>query len=54
MLAALRGHKTVAEICREHDIQRRCCAAKSNGFERTLWRETMELDVAGEALRGWK
>jgi hypothetical protein len=27
VLASFRGDRSVAEICREHDCRRRCCAA---------------------------
>ena len=81
VLAALRGHKTITEICREHDISETLLRRWREQFlaggaerlagkteraeadelrkqvrqlERTLGRKTMELDVAGEALRGWE
>ena len=81
VLAALRGHKTIAEICREHDISETLLRRWREQFlaggaerlagktersetdelrkqvqrlERTLGRKTMELEVAGEAVRGWE
>ena len=81
VLAALRGNKTIAELCREHDISETLLrrwreqllaggaerlAGKAERtetdelrkqvrqLERTLGRKTMELEVAGEALRGWE
>lgn len=80
-MAALGGQKTIAEICREHDISEtllrrwreqflaggaeRLAGKTERGeadelrlkvrqLERTLGRKTMELEVAGEALRGWE
>jgi transposase len=81
VLASLRGNKTIAELCREHDIadsllrkwreQFLAAGAQrlSGGAERTevddlrrqvsrleraLGRKTMEVEVAGELLRGWE
>jgi transposase len=81
VLASLRGNKTHAELCREHDIadsllrkwreqflqagaerlggkterteadELRLRVAK---LERALGRKTMEVEVAGELLRGWE
>jgi len=81
VLASLRGQKTHAQLCREHDIadsllrkwreqflaagaerlsgktertetdELRARVAK---LERALGRKTMEVEVAGELLRGWE
>ena len=81
VLASLRGQKTIAELCREHDIsetllrrwreqflaagaQRLSAKAERteldelrqqvSKLERALGRKTMEVEVAGELLRGWE
>jgi transposase len=81
VLASLRGNKTVAQICREHDISETLLrrwreqflaagAQRLSGkaertelddlrgqvakLERALGRKTMEVEVAGELLRGWE
>jgi transposase len=81
VLASLRGPKTMAELCREHDIARsllrkwreQFLAAGAEGLqgkterteaddlrrqisrlERALGRKTMEVEIAGELLRGWE
>ena len=81
VLASLRGNKTHAQLCREHDIadsllrkwreqflaagaerllgkterteadELRARVAK---LERALGRKTMEVEIAGELLRGWE
>ena len=33
---------------------RRSCAGRSRELERALGRKTYELEIAGEALRGWE
>ena len=77
----MRGPKTIAELCREHDIadgllrkwRGQFLAAgaerlqgrmerteadelrrQSARLERALGRKTMEVEVAGELLRGWE
>jgi transposase len=81
VLASLRGPKTIAVLCREHDISeslpRRwreqflaAGAVRLSGkvertetdelrrqvsrLERALGRKTMEVQIAGELLRGWE
>jgi transposase len=81
VLASLRGPKTIAQLCREHDIsesllrkwREQFLAAGVEGLsgrqerteadelkrqvsrlERALGRKTMEVEVAGELLRGWE
>ena len=81
VLAALRGPKSVAELCREHEIadsllrkwREQFLAAGAERLsgkterteadelrrqvarlERALGRKTMEVEVAGELLRGWE
>ena len=81
VLASLRGPKSMAELCREHDIaesllrkwRERFLAAGAerlqgkserteadelrrqiSRLERALGRKTMEVEVAGELLRGWE
>ncbi len=81
VLASLRGPKTMAELCREHEIadsllrkwreqflatgaerlegrQERTEADELRRqvarLERALGRKTMEVEVAGELLRGWE
>ena len=81
VLASLRGPKTMAELCREHDIadsllrkwREQFLAAGAERLqgkaerteadelrrqiarlERALGRKTMEVEVAGELLRGWE
>jgi transposase len=81
VLASLRGPKTIAELCREHDISESLLrkwreqflaagAERLSGkserteadelrrrvsrLERALGRKTMEVEIAGELLRGWE
>ena len=81
VLASLRGPKSMAELCREHDIadsllrkwreqflaagaerlqgrQERTEAdelrRRIGRLERALGRKTLEVEVAGELLRGWE
>jgi transposase len=81
VLASLRGDRSIAELCREHDIAEsllrewrdRAVDAATERFEagqerslqseqrrriarleRALGRKTYELEIAGEALRGWE
>ena len=81
VLAGLRGDRSVAEVCREHQISdnrfyswrdklleggRTALAGKEDRdgerelrrrvreLERALGRKTYELEIAGEALRGWE
>jgi transposase len=81
VLASLRGSKSMADLCREHDIadsllrkwreqflaagaQRLSgkaertevdeLRAQVTRLERALGRKTMEVEVAGELLRGWE
>ena len=81
VLASLRGPKTIAQLCREHDISESLLrkwreqflaagAERLSGkqqrteadelrrqvsrLERALGRKTMEVQVAGELLRGWE
>ena len=81
VLASLRGPKSMAELCREHDIadsllrkwreqflaagaerlqgrQERTEAdelrRQIGRLERALGRKTLEVEVAGELLRGWE
>ncbi len=81
MLASLRGLKTLAELCHEHDIadsllrkwREQFLAAGAERLqgktqrtevdelrsrvaklERALGRKTMEVEIAGELLRGWE
>jgi len=81
VLASLRGPKTIAQLCREHDIseallrrwreQRLAAGAERvsgrqerteadelrrqvSRLERALGRKTMEVEVAGELVRGWE
>jgi transposase len=81
VLASLRGPKTIAQLCREHEIsetllrrwreqflaagaerlqgrQERTAAdelrRQVSRLERALGRKTMEVEVAGELLRGWE
>ena len=81
VLASLRGPKSVAELCREHDISDSLLRKWRDQFlaagaerlqgkrertevdelrgqvaklERALGRKTMEVEVAGELLRGWE
>ena len=81
VLASLRGQKSFAEICREHEIAdsllrkwreqflaagaERLSAKSERGeiddlrlqvrrLERALGRKTLEVEVAGELLRGWE
>jgi transposase len=81
VLASLRGPKSIAELCREHDIAESLLRKWREQFlaagaerlqgkserteadelrrqvarlERALGRKTMEVEVAGELLRGWE
>ena len=81
VLASLRGQKSIAELCREHDISETLLrrwreqflaagAERLHGkaerteadelrrqvsrLERALGRKTLEVEVAGELLRGWE
>ena len=81
VLASLRGPKSVAELCREHDISDSLLRKWRDQFlaagaerlqgkaertevdelrgqvaklERALGRMTMEVEIAGELLRGWE
>lgn len=81
VLASLRGQRTIAELCREHEISETLLrrwreqflvagAARLSGkaerteadelrrqvrqLERALGRKTLEVEVAGELLRGWE
>jgi transposase len=81
VLASLRGQKTIAELCREHEISETLLrrwreqflaagadrlSAKTErmevdelrgqvrALERALGRKTLEVEVAGELLRGWE
>ena len=81
VLASLRGPKTIAQLCREHDISESLLRKWREQFlaagaerlqgrrerteaddlrrqvsrlERALGRKTMEVEVAGELLRGWE
>jgi transposase len=81
VLASLRGQKTIAEFCREHEISEtllrrwreqflaagaECLSARAERterdelrrqvrqLERVLGRKTLEVEVAGELLRGWE
>lgn len=81
VLASLRGNKSMAELCREHDIadsllrkwREQFLAAGAERLqgkterteadelrqrvaklERALGRKTMEVEIAGELLRGWE
>jgi transposase len=81
VLASLRGPKSIAELCREHEISESLLrkwreqflaagAERLSGkserteadelrrqvsrLERALGRKTMEVEIAGELLRGWE
>jgi transposase len=81
VLASVRGQKSIAELCREHDISETLLrrwreqflaagAERLSGkaerteadelrrqvsrLERALGRKTLEVEVAGELLRGWE
>ena len=81
VLASLRGPKSMAELCREHEIadsllrkwREQFLAAGAERLsgkterreadelrrqvarlERALGRKTMEVEIAGELLRGWE
>ena len=81
VLASLRGPKSMAELCREHEIAESLLRKWREQFlavgaerlqgkterteadelrrqitrlERALGRKTMEVEVAGELLRGWE
>ena len=81
VLASLRGQKSIAELCREHEISETLLrrwreqflaagAERLSGkaertevdelrgqvakLERALGRKTMEVEIAGELLRGWE
>ena len=81
MLASVRGDRSIAELCREHEIaesvlgkwrdqaveaarerfgagQERSLQSEQRGriaqLERALGRKSYELEIAGEAVRGWE
>jgi len=81
VLASLRGPRTIAELCREHEISESLLrkwreqflaagAERLSGkterteadelrrrvsrLERALGRKTLEVEIAGELLRGWE
>ena len=81
VLASLRGQRTIAELCREHDISETVLRRWREQFlaagaerlsakaertevdelrrqvrqlERALGRKALEVEVAGELLRGWE
>jgi transposase len=81
VLASLRGPKTIAQLCHEHDISESLLRKWRDQFlaagaerlsgkaerteidelrgqvaklERALGRKTMEVEIAGELLRGWE
>ena len=81
VLASLRGPKTIAQLCREHDISESLLRKWREQFlaagaerlqgrqerteadelrrqigrlERALGRKALEVEVAGELLRGWE
>ena len=81
VLASLRGPKSVAELCREHDISDSLLRKWRDQFlaagaerlsgkaerteidelrgqvaklERALGRKTLEVEIAGELVRGWE
>jgi transposase len=81
VLASRRGPKTIAQLCREHEISESLLrkwreqflaagAERLSGkaerteadelrrqvgrLERALGRKTMEVEIAGELLRGWE
>src|SRR3954452_13469766 len=81
VLASLRGAKSIAELCREHDISESLLRKWREQFlaagakrlqgnserteadelrrqvgrlERALGRKTLEVEIAGELLRGWE
>ena len=81
VLASLRGPKSIAQLCREHDISESLLRKWRDQFlaagaerlqgkaerteidelrghvaklERALGRKTMEVEIAGELLRGWE
>jgi transposase len=81
VLASLRGQRSIAELCREHEISETLLrrwreqflaagAERLSGkaerteldelrgqvrrLERALGRKTLEVEVAGELLRGWE
>ena len=81
VLASLRGQRTIAELCREHEISETLLRRWREQFlvagaerlrgkaerteadelrrqvrqlERALGRKTLEVEVAGELLRGWE
>jgi transposase len=81
VLASLRGDRSIAELCREHEIAEsllrkwrdQALEAAAERFEsgqerslqteqrrriaqleRALGRKTYELEIVGEALRGWE
>jgi len=81
VLVSLRGPKSMAELCREHEIAESLLRKWREQFlaagaerlqgkserteadelrrqitrlERALGRKTMEVEVAGELLRGWE
>jgi len=81
VLASLRGPKSIAELCREHELSDSLLCTWREQFlaagaerlqgrqerteadelrrqigrlERALGRKTLEVEVAGELLRGWE
>ena len=81
VLVSLRGPKSIAQLCREHDISESLLRKWRDQFlaagaerlsgkaerteidelrgqvaklERALGRKTMEVEIAGELLRGWE
>jgi transposase len=81
VLASLRGQRSLAELCREHEISETLLGRWREQFlaagaerlsgkaerteadalrrqvrqlERALGRKTLEVEVAGELLRGWE
>ena len=81
VLASLRGQKSIAELCRDHDISETLLrrwreqflaagAERLHGkaerteadelrrqvsrLERALGRKALEVEIAGELLRGWE
>ena len=81
VLASLRGQRSIAELCREHEISETLLRRWREQFlaagaerlsakaertevdelrrqvrqlERALGRKTLEVEVAGELLRGWE
>ncbi len=58
-MASWRGERSIAELCREHDISESLLRrwrdqALEAGMERALGRKTYELEIAGKLLRDWE